>query len=353
MVDLGSITCPSGEIVIIDAGYLNMWSGEGSPTEVDLHIEDTALAQGFADAVDFEIEGPDAAEAAAAFGRQPWGPYLYDIPSHGVDSTRQDFADLCAASGLRAGLKAIDRVPHRERVRRAVERGGGCFMIMGVPLVAAPVSPVRPLPVVGVKVDFGGRVGEQWSVLAVTSDGEAVSSTRELGDVGVDYARILIVDGDALSSWQHDLPLDGKADVVFWGADVDRAREAVNADAVEGEPSIYGWTDVDIRDAIDRAQALEEWVATSQARLATDFRPHSHHWVGLQAAKASEHDVGFFDVDGARAALAFTGWGDGIFPVLGDVNTRDELVRVRIVLGDDEWAHRMEVYDCWAEGEPG
>lgn len=328
-----------------------MWSGERSPGEVELHIEDAALAAGFAAAIDFEVDGPDATEAVNAFGRQPWGPFLYDVPEHGVADTRRDFDAMCVVRGLRASLRPVERISHRERVRRAVSAGGSCFMIMGVPVVAASVEATRELPVVGVKVDFGGRVGEQWSVIATTSDDTSPNSTRELGVVGVDYARVLFADADALSSWQHDLPLDGRADVAYWGADVDRAREALGGDVIDGEPRVFGWVNIDVSAAIERAHDVEAWRSSTGLRLAMDFRPHSHHWAALSAARASEHEVGFVDLDGARAALVLTGWGDGLFPVLGDFDERGVLVRVRLVLGDDERAARMEqLNDRWAEG---
>jgi len=156
IVDLGSISCPSGELVLVDATYLNMWSGERSPGEINLHIEDEALAAGFAAAIDLDVDGPDAMEAVKAFGRQPWGPFLYDIPEHGVADTRRDFDAMCGSRGLRASLRPVERVSHRERVRRAVSLGGSCIMIMGIPVVAARVEASRELPVVGVRVDFGG-----------------------------------------------------------------------------------------------------------------------------------------------------------------------------------------------------
>lgn len=68
-VPLGEITCPSGELVLMDGGYLGLWSGAGAPDSKS--------------AVDFEIVGPDAEAAARSFDRQP-GRMLYDIPEHAV-----------------------------------------------------------------------------------------------------------------------------------------------------------------------------------------------------------------------------------------------------------------------------
>ncbi|MFD5084943.1 hypothetical protein ACFWOG_20180 [Kitasatospora sp. NPDC058406] len=56
--ELGRITCPSGDLVIIDGGYLGMWSGDESPAGIDpeqLGVHDQAMADDIVRAVDFEI----------------------------------------------------------------------------------------------------------------------------------------------------------------------------------------------------------------------------------------------------------------------------------------------------------
>ena len=75
-VQLGEITCRSGELVLMDGGYLGLWSGERSPDEVG-QTDDVP-------AVDLEVVGPDANAAARSFDRQsgrspmsrrkPWPP---------------------------------------------------------------------------------------------------------------------------------------------------------------------------------------------------------------------------------------------------------------------------------------
>lgn len=71
IVTLGEVTCPSGELVLMDGGYLGLWSGERAPEE--------QRHDGFPPAVDFEIVGVDADVAARSFDRQ-CGRTLYDIP---------------------------------------------------------------------------------------------------------------------------------------------------------------------------------------------------------------------------------------------------------------------------------
>jgi len=35
VVTLGEITCPSGELVLLDGGHLGVWCGDGAPEEID------------------------------------------------------------------------------------------------------------------------------------------------------------------------------------------------------------------------------------------------------------------------------------------------------------------------------
>jgi hypothetical protein len=351
LVRIGTIDCPSGQLVLIDGGYMNMWSGEGSPAEFDYDIDDPVLAASFAAAVDFEVVGPDAVEAARTFNRQS-GTTLYDIPEHGIERTRHDFDAVCAEHGLKASLQPLERVPHRERVRRAAPSGGGGgFLVNGVWVVAAAVE-TGELPIEGIRVDFGGRVGEQWAVIVIGARSADVASTREIDIVGVDHARVLIADADALSRWQHELPMDGQADLAYWGAGAQAVRDEFGGEPLPDQPDVLGWANLDAGSAFTKAQQLEVWQeANPDRKFAFDFRPHSHHWVALRAARTAEHEIGVFEFEGVRACLAITGWGDGLFPVLADFDGDGKLVRVRLVLGDRERADRMEqLYDRWAEG---
>jgi len=61
-VVLGEITVPSGELVLMDGGYLGLWSGHRPPE--DVRPDDTPPA------FDFEVVGPDAQTAARSFDRQ-------------------------------------------------------------------------------------------------------------------------------------------------------------------------------------------------------------------------------------------------------------------------------------------
>jgi hypothetical protein len=107
----------------------------------------------------------------------------------------------------------------------------------------------------------------------------------------VDWARLLAVDVDALAGWQDSEPLDGKADFAFWGVD---------------------------------------------AAFATDFRPHSHHYVLMEQVRSSPTESGVVSLGEARACGFTTRWGDGIFEVHRDLDAEGRVVQIRIELGTEQ-----------------
>ncbi|WP_328492389.1 hypothetical protein OHS59_06210 [Streptomyces sp. NBC_00414] len=323
---LGEITCPSGELVIVDGGHLGMWSGEGSPALVDpgaFGVQEPAVAADVSAATDFVITGPDADSAAHSFDRQP-GRTLHDIPASGVERLIELFDLHCREHGLDAVLEACaERVPHRERVRRCVERGGGCFLMHGVPVVALGGVPRdRPLPVLATG-----------NGIVVPVDPSPAVKSVELGEIRVDWARLFFGDADALNAWQHEDPVDGLADVAFWGAAEDEAAAefAVPDLGEPGEEGVKGWKGLPMPDAMRLAGALFDWKdADLRRRLMVDFRPHSHHWQIMRAVRASPLEAGTVEVGGAHVLCAMTGQGDGWFPVSADLDPTGRLVAVRV-----------------------
>jgi hypothetical protein len=83
--------------------------------------------------------------------------------------------------------------------RRAGHHCGGLPTHRALPVVATPHS------------DWG------WSYIRIVPSAEPVVATRPLSRIGVDYARFVSADADTLNAWMHDDPIDGLADVVFWG----------------------------------------------------------------------------------------------------------------------------------------
>ena len=53
-------------------------------------------------------------------------------------------------------------------------------------------------------------------------------------------------DADAIGSWLHEDPIDGLADVVFWGRSEAEAASVHDAPLLDipGESGVYGWTDL-------------------------------------------------------------------------------------------------------------
>ncbi|ALG06163.1 hypothetical protein [Kibdelosporangium phytohabitans] len=330
---LGQITCPSGHLVVADGGYLGAWSGERSPAEIDpvlLEIDDPRLAKEISGAVDFAITGPDAEAAAAAYDRQA-GVSLYDIPMSHVQDLPAQFAEFCQDQGFDARAEPQpERVPHRERVRRSISRGDGGFFVFGVPVVTVGGLPTdRLLPVEATKHDYGEH-GVRLKDITVRISEEPVTRSEFLGRVGVDWARLSFADADALGSWRHLRPVDGKADVAFWGRDEQEAAEGHGASALPG--GVHGWENLGLAEAIERYETVEAWLAANDKLVKLDFRPHSHHWRVMRDVRAAETGSGEIEVGGARIVFAMTDWGDGFYPTYADY-AGDQLVAVRTVLG--------------------
>nr|WP_042190491.1 hypothetical protein [Kibdelosporangium sp. MJ126-NF4]CEL19383.1 hypothetical protein [Kibdelosporangium sp. MJ126-NF4]CTQ94818.1 hypothetical protein [Kibdelosporangium sp. MJ126-NF4] len=329
---LGQITCPSGHLVVADGGYLGAWSGERSPAEIDpvlLEIDDPRLAKEISGAVDFAIAGPDAEAAAAAYDRQA-GVSLYDIPMSHVRDMPEQFAEFCQDQGFDARAEPEPgRVPHRERVRRSIARGDGGFFMFGIPVVTVGGLPTdRPLPVEATTHDYGEH-GVRLKEVAVRVSEEPVTRSEFLGRIGVDWARLAFADADALGAWRHLRPVDGKADVAFWGRDADEAAAVHEATTLpEG---VHGWENLGLEEAIERYETVEAWQTANDKLFKLDFRPHSHHWQVMRDVRAAETESGEIEVGGARIVFAMTSWGDGFYPTYADY-AGDQLVAVRTKL---------------------
>lgn len=244
------------------------------------------------------------------------------------------FGKHCRERGLDASLRPyIRQVPHRDRARRAVTAGDPDFLISGVPVV--PIGNVpsdRPLQVTA----FGGEWG--WRQICIGLGEATVAGSRRLGSIYVDYARFVLADADALSSWVHDDSIDGLADVAFWGRDEEliAAEFAASRTDTPGDDH-YGWLDLPIRQAYERAVALKERRdAEPRAMFAFDFRPHSHHWQVMAGVRASEYEAATVTVGGAEIMMVMTSVGDGVFPVHLDLDASGVPIAVRITVeGND------------------
>lgn|GEM_PF-3338309 len=199
-------------------------------------------------------------------------------------------------------------------------------------IVTCEVPRDRPLVVTGTRV-ARGRFADCWDHVTIDLGHGDIYNTRKLGEAGVDFARLVCMDHAALDHWQHDDSLDGKADVVFWGRDEGELAKALKAPRTkEG----YGWMDLSLEDAEAKVFEAEILKADNSWLLNIDYRPHSHHFQALAAARANASGVGTLTLANTRMMLFFTSWGDGVFPIYLDLDQEDKPVRIRIQLATEE-----------------
>jgi hypothetical protein len=199
-------------------------------------------------------------------------------------------------------------------------------------IVTCAVPRDRALAVHGRRVGRG-RFADCWDHVAITLGAGDITHAKKLGKAGVDFARLVCMDHAALDHWQHEDSLDGLADVVFWGRDAALLAKVMNAPrTTEG----HGWVDLPIAVAESKADAIARKKAENKWLLATDFRPHSHHYHALAAARRSPDGAGTLELAGTRLMLLFTSWGDGVFPIFLDLDHDDQPVQVRIQLATAE-----------------
>ncbi|MEV0729764.1 hypothetical protein [Polymorphospora sp. NPDC050346] len=272
------------------------------------------------------------AAVARSFDRQS-GRTLYDIPLPATQEFADMFAGHCREHGLDAALRRFPRrVAHRDRVRRAVAGGDSDFLMSGVPVVVVGGLPVdRPLPVTATPDEWG------WCRIRIEVSTARAAETRPLGPIGVDCARFAFADADALNAWTHDDPIDGRADIVFWGRDKTTVAAELGAPST-GTPGddVYGWLDLPVGEAHARAVELDELRnRPGGPRFAYDFRPHSHHWQVMAGVQVSEHEAATIDVGGARVMFAMTSVGDGFFPVHAELDAAGGVVAVEVTVSGE------------------
>jgi hypothetical protein len=194
----------------------------------------------------------------------------------------------------------------------------------------------QKLRLVGQRVASGSCAG-QWDWWRVLISDAQVARAEPAGEVIVDFARILFADDSVDAHWRHDESLDGRADLVFWGRDAAELARSLAAQQGPDEGT-WGWFDAPVESIPDLSQRLETACAERGARVATDYRPHSHHSLALAAARASPRGAASLDAGPLRVCLAFTGWGDGLYPVFIERDAAGELasLRVQLYVPEDE-----------------
>jgi hypothetical protein len=197
------------------------------------------------------------------------------------------------------------------------------FIVMGIPVVSIEVPAGRALPVTAVP----GVTG--WQSMRIGFSDAPVADSWVFWQLGIDHARFVFADADALNSWEHFMPLDGRADLVIWGRDQEQVAAEFGVPRLDD--SEYGWVDLPAAEAYQRGLAIEARCnEPGGPKFAFDFRPHSHHWQVMGPVRAADHEAGVIEVAGANILMAMTSVGDGFFPVHLDVDADGVPVALRI-----------------------
>ncbi len=334
---LGEVTAPSGKVLLIDFGIMDLWTHDKPPLINSGILSEEALKSAN-NGADFKIEGVDAFEAGRKFDRQPNPLYLYDIPRHGVVEILEAFRSEVQAAGFLAKLVELpQRVPPRTRVDQALINGeiAAEIFLHGIHAIAISGLPTdRALRVEG-RLMGDGDYAEHWREIMLVLLPEAeIASSKKVGHVAVDMARLMFCDLEAAGKWQHLESIDGLADFVFWGKDAMRLVNKFDAPHLEG--AIYGFVDKPINELAELALEVQEHVELHHIVAATDFRPHSDHWRMLRNISQHENEAGEIELGASRCCGFMTSWGDGFFPVYVDLDENGSLIQIRVELGTDE-----------------
>lgn len=332
---LGTVTAPSGRLFLVDLGLLGLWSHDREPEipENSLPPETPCLSRSYRD---FQVLGPDAEAASRIFGRSPG--WIYDRPPN----FDQVFAEKIAAAGLEAHLEMQEaRVPHLERLERSlVASPWGVVEFHGVwGLAFADLPRDQSFELSGTRMGVGD-FPQCWDQVSLRVRPEVeIARSEDLGTVPVDHARLAFLGSESLGAWVHEDAQDSLADFVFWGRDAEEAAAA--GEAMEVEPGVYGWVDVPVRQAAELGVGIEALRDARRLKFATDFRPHSHHYQVLKRLRQSPTESATLEVGPGEVCAFMTSWGDGFFPVVRDLGPDDQLVGIRVLLGNEGSVRNM------------
>jgi len=342
---VGSVSCPTGVLLILDGGLAWMWSHTRPPLLADCP-EVIGATENDRDLI---IRGPDAHAAGRAFDRSNNPIYIYDQSADRVDALVEAFNELVTSLKLNAVLDVLpERISHRRRVDLVLVSNGGMGAVEFHGMWAVAVSGVphdRSLPIMGERMPAGPDEGCWRRVWIELREGET-ASTRRIGHVLVDEARLMTIDADVLADWDDLNSRDGKADVVFWGRDAAAVAAEVGAGPIRNgqREGSFGWEDLPFDDARKRAKRIHA-MHSDDRKFALDFRPHTHHWQVMRDVRATPTESGVLELAGAKLCMFMTSWGDGAYPVEADLNAAGQVLRVRIELGCDETVERQRAVE--------
>ncbi len=236
-----------------------------------------------------------------------------------------DFGMAGAFSGDPSGAAAA---------RASIQRGAHAFVHNGVPAIAVPNIPPGRYPVASLRFDQGDYAGLRQAVMIDLVPNPVAAKTLEVGRVVVDNARIGIFDVDALEHWNDDRPVDGLADVVFWGLHETEVAARFRAPKLGSDGS--GFTNLPVAQAEAIARDLDALKQSGQFRFAWDFRPHTHPYYLLAQMRKHANEAGILQVGGYGSCGFSTSWGDGEFPVMLDLDSAGRPIRCGIAFATPE-----------------
>jgi hypothetical protein len=335
-IELGTIVAPSGSILILDPGFLGMWGHDRRPVMPDgiLSPKGTKAAN---KAVDAAFVGAYAEQLGRQLDRG-WDPrFIYDIPRAFAKELAAQVKDAAKAQGLDAQLEILrDRVPHRTRAAHALVFGKGAGEVQFHGIWAGAVSdvPRSELRVVGELMPADGPDAGRLRRIRITVRDGVTARSECFAHAMVDRARLMIIDLDAVGSWEHERALDGLADFAFWGADAPALAARLSAGEIEKR--VFGWRDLPVKDAVRRGIEVDKLRGREDLKFATDFRPHSHHYQLMTQVRASKTESGVVALGESMACGFMTTWGDGLFELHRDLDADGRLLQVRLELGTEQ-----------------
>jgi hypothetical protein len=197
---LGVVSTRTGTLIIIDTGYLNLWSHDRPPLIPEGALQSEELTQRANSSVDLRVVGADA-ERAGTLLEMSWHPlYIYDQPADHRE-LRAKFDGLVRSHHLDARLeKTNERIPHKKRVELALQHGGGAGEMQFHGVWAVAVGNVPHDQELAVMARRSESEPDRWSCVWVEcrTARAPILRSEKIGVVGVDYARLLIADLDVI-----------------------------------------------------------------------------------------------------------------------------------------------------------